>query len=1105
MPGPVLNPAGTFDSTFGMQGLVSTVIEPGRADHANAAALASNGQIVVAADTAGIFRTLLYSSAGTPDVGFGNGGYIDVAPAFLGGIARDTALHFDGRIVVAGEVRSGSDPFATGVVDFALMRLDPAGVLDPTFGNDGIVITDVGSNDDNGRCVLIQRDDQIIVVGGSRIGGKYEFSAVRYNSDGTLDTTFSSDGKVTVALGSVNDSALAAALQPDGKLILAGQVVVGTFTDSDFGIVRLNSDGSLDASFDGDGKLTTSLSGGIDIPRSIAVQADGRILAGGWSFDGSAGYDFTLVRYNADGSLDTSFDDDGKLVVPFGTNNDELSAIALQSDGKILAAGTTILGFKTVVALMRFDPDGSIDTGFGTDGRITFEFGLSANVSDLVVQPDGSILVAGSGVTAATSTNHIALARVLSGGIPDALAVQGASFRFAFAANAFQDPDGDPLSYAATLSDDSPLPAWLAFDPASREFTGTPGGGDVGTIDVKVTATDGEPSSISDIFRLSVEANSAPVLNGGGVADQSVGVLSAFSLALPADLFNDADADLLVYRASGTNTDLLPSWLRYDVHLRTFTGTPGLSDLATTTVRVTASDGHVNVSDDFQLAVNPTSRSDGTPGSDPLTGTAQGGDYLLGYGGNDTLDGLGGADLMDGGPDDDTYFVDDPGDTLVDSAGNDSVFSAVNFTLPAAIEHLTLTGSSNLAGIGNASDNVLTGNGGDNALHGMDGHDTVVFAGSPWQYAYMLYEGTRLPDPNFPWQYRTTLYEGVRIFDRVASRDGTDRIESIEAISFAGAGTLLDVDHVNAFTALEYTASYAALMDGFGLGTALPYEHFRDVGRYQGLNATFHGLDYLASNADLLAYAKLLGSVTADFGATHFIIQGRYENRPADFNALEYIASYPDLISTLGSNATGGALHYIQTGQGAGRTISFNGLEYIASYDDLMQGLGYDAYAVGTPHAADYSARHDRFGLDPYAGAAHYITSGRAEGRAVTFDGLEYIASYADLIVGLGASENAGAAHFITSGRIEGRATSFDALNYVASYGDLIVALGTNRDAGATHYIQVGHGQGRTAHFDAAQYLANYADLQAGFGVNLDLATLHFIQSGYYEGRTDTP
>ena len=163
--------------------------------------------------------------------------------------------------------------------------------------------------------------------------------------------------------------------------------------------------------------------------------------------------------------------------------------------------------------------------------------------------------------------------------------------------------------------------------------------------------------------------------------------------------------------------------------------------------------------------------------------------------------------------------------------------------------------------------------------------------------------------------------------------------------------------------------------------------------------------------------------------------------------------------------------------------MAFNGLEYIASYSDLMAGFG--------PNKA--------------AGEFHYTNFGRFEGRTVTFDALEYMASYSDLRAGFGGNEDAGAAHYIVHGRFENRVSTFDGLQYLASYADLMRAFGANGDAGSLHYINHGAREGRdTDSFSAYHYLHRYPDLEAAFGNDVEAATRHYIDHGFAEGRVDT-
>ena len=169
-----------------------------------------------------------------------------------------------------------------------------AGDLDTSFDSDGKVTTEVGSTDDFARSVAIQSDGKIVAAGFSSNGSDWDFALVRYNTDGSLDTSFDTDGKVTTAIGSGDDHAVSVAIQSDGKIVAAGYSDNGS--DNDFALVRYNTDGSLDASFDGDGKVTTAIGSDWDQAYSVAIQSDGKIVAAGYSYNGS-NWDFALARY----------------------------------------------------------------------------------------------------------------------------------------------------------------------------------------------------------------------------------------------------------------------------------------------------------------------------------------------------------------------------------------------------------------------------------------------------------------------------------------------------------------------------------------------------------------------------------------------------------------------------------------------------------------------------------------------------------------------------------------------------------------------------------------------------------------------------------------
>src|SRR5262249_51395919 len=180
--------------------------------------------------------------------------------------------------------------------------------------------------------------------------GGSNFAVARYNADGTLDTTFSFDGKVTTDFGG-DDRAFSVAIQADGKIVVAGASL--TNPGDDFALARYNPDGSLDAGFGTGGKVTTAFGSGLDHANACTIQADGKIVA-----VGADGGDFALARYNSDGSLDGTFGTGGKVTTDFGGQLEEAFGVAMQADGKIVAAGAAAGGF----ALARYYPDGHLDS-----------------------------------------------------------------------------------------------------------------------------------------------------------------------------------------------------------------------------------------------------------------------------------------------------------------------------------------------------------------------------------------------------------------------------------------------------------------------------------------------------------------------------------------------------------------------------------------------------------------------------------------------------------------------------------------------------------------------------------------------------------------------
>jgi uncharacterized delta-60 repeat protein len=266
------------------------------------------------------------------------------------------AIQPDGTIVVAG---------STGA-DFALARYLPDGSPDSSFSDDGKVTTDLGGSD-YGQSVAIQSDGTIVVAGGS---DGDNFALARYHANGSLDTSLSGDGTVRTGLG--GQTGRAAAIQADGSIVVVGAInIVPTveyeFPHDDLALTRYTADGALDASFGAGGRQTTDFGFGYaanDIGTAVAIQADGKIVVAGWSslvdWVFFSGRDFAVARYNTNGSPDTSFGVDGRLTSGFFDvyydADDFIQGVAIQPDGKIVVAGgTTGEDWTSDVALARYE------------------------------------------------------------------------------------------------------------------------------------------------------------------------------------------------------------------------------------------------------------------------------------------------------------------------------------------------------------------------------------------------------------------------------------------------------------------------------------------------------------------------------------------------------------------------------------------------------------------------------------------------------------------------------------------------------------------------------------------------------------------------------
>ncbi len=397
---------GALDLSFGLDGAVFTDLDMWL-DEARAVAVQRDGKIVVAGRTIGELDwemvLVRYNSDGSLDLTFGVGG-ITVTDSGGTGAPVGLAIQPDGKIVVARLSRDKSS---------VLVRYDQNGRLDQTFSA-GTVPADLAGGF-SVESLALQRDGRIVVSGiGAPQGAGilYGVLVMRFSRNGTLDPTFGGGGVVHTAGG----SGAAVAIQADGKIIAAGGVqtsFVGCAPydpcDSAFVVVRYNTDGSIDSSFGVGGKATTGRPGESNVSRDVVIQPDGKIVVVGGRDTRPVAYsNFVAARYNPDGSLDSSFGASGEVVTDFG-GEDDARAVALQPDGKIVAAG--LGGSSDPVldpdhgwivsrefAVARYHPDGTLDRSFGIGGKVLVDVGPSTfGAHAMALQRDGNVVVAGRG------------------------------------------------------------------------------------------------------------------------------------------------------------------------------------------------------------------------------------------------------------------------------------------------------------------------------------------------------------------------------------------------------------------------------------------------------------------------------------------------------------------------------------------------------------------------------------------------------------------------------------------------------------------------------------------------------------------------------------
>ncbi|MCJ8289555.1 MAG: T9SS type A sorting domain-containing protein [Crocinitomicaceae bacterium] len=405
---------GTLDDTFGTNGKVITTFGIFNAK-GNSMAIQSDDKIVLGGYSSTSFTTsdftlIRYNNDGTMDNSFGTGGKV-TTPIGYQSQGHSVAIQSDGKILLGGH----EDWYIN------LARYNSDGSLDTTFGSGGIVITDVpGHYGDVCKSVAIQTDGKILLGGYAASDGpdQRHFVLIRYNSDGSLDTAFGSGGIVVGSIGECHS----VKVQSNGKIVLGG------FYDFSFAMERYNSDGTLDTTFGTNGKVITSI-GSSSKGHSMAIQDDDKIVLGGYGYTNGIGFVFALARYNTDGTLDNTFGIGGTITTPVGTSN-KGNSVLIQSDGKIILAGRSKTGAPIWdFTIVRYNTDGTLDTAFGTGGKTVTPIGISYSTAKSIGIDSNDKIILG-GYVYIDSTLHFALTRYngdVSVGLGEDFLIQGDS------------------------------------------------------------------------------------------------------------------------------------------------------------------------------------------------------------------------------------------------------------------------------------------------------------------------------------------------------------------------------------------------------------------------------------------------------------------------------------------------------------------------------------------------------------------------------------------------------------------------------------------------------------------------------------------------------
>jgi uncharacterized delta-60 repeat protein len=393
--------AGDLDLTFSGDGKVITNSGGSFNDQVRGMAIQSNGKIVVVGDShitfgdpSTTFMVARYNANGSLDTTFSGDGKVKTSfgnPSEALGVT----IQNDGKIIVVGQTCT---PQPEWICNMAIARYNANGSLDTTFSGDGKQSVDFGGLD-NGSYggVVVLPTGKIVVAGRMYNGSNSDFALYRLHANGALDTTFSGDGRVNTGFGpATNEHTFGLALQPDNKIVLVGQACDASWGNCDFALARYNANGTLDATFSGDGRQRTNF-GANEYANAIELQADGKIIVAGRK-EAAGGCNFALARYNTNGTPDTTFSGDGKTATFLPSTTCgwwQFLGLGIQSTGKIVIGGSLGPDGSKDFMLVRYTTAGALDTTFSEDGKALTDFGGNDSADALAIQSNDRIVAAG--------------------------------------------------------------------------------------------------------------------------------------------------------------------------------------------------------------------------------------------------------------------------------------------------------------------------------------------------------------------------------------------------------------------------------------------------------------------------------------------------------------------------------------------------------------------------------------------------------------------------------------------------------------------------------------------------------------------------------------